>query len=156
MPATSASAAQGRSGRSFALRFSQSAFEDLSSPPARVGVSRCLFQRRQASFDVFQSPSTWDPTRCLQPGRVDAGALACTISFSTVVTAALEACCSRAIDCENARRLAARYAASNFGSFIQRRSVLAETFTAPAASSMFRCVRSAAIASSFFRPNFAP
>jgi hypothetical protein len=38
--------------------------------------------------------------------------------FSSVETAAPEACCSVAIDCENAARRAARYAASNSGCFL--------------------------------------
>jgi hypothetical protein len=48
--------------------------------------------------------------------------------FSSVDTAAPDACCSRATDWENAARRAFRYAASNSGSFTQRKSVLGAVF----------------------------
>lgn len=41
--------------------------------------------------------------------RLAAGAPGSTMIFSSTVTAALAACCSRAIDCPNAARRAARY-----------------------------------------------
>jgi hypothetical protein len=39
---------------------------------------------------------------------VDAGVFESTMTFSSVVTAALDACWSRAIDCPNAARFASR------------------------------------------------
>src|SRR6266852_1280995 len=78
------------------------------------------------------------------------------MTFNSVETAALEACCIRAIDCPNAARRASRYAVRNSGSFIQRSSVLVPIPAVRAASSTLRWVSSAAIASSILRPNFTP
>jgi hypothetical protein len=57
--------------------------------------------------------------------------------FNTVVTAAPEASCSRAIDWQDAVRRASRYAASNSGSLVHRRSVFELIPTARAAASTF-------------------
>src|SRR5271167_2298462 len=70
--------------------------------------------------------------------RADAGPLWSTRTFSTADTAALDACCSRAVHCPNAARRAFRQASANSGAFIQRSKVLTDTPTALAASSRFR------------------
>ena len=88
--------------------------------------------------------------------RVPAGAFVSNMIFNRVVTAAPAPSCSRASDCQNAVRRASRYAASNSGSLVQRRSVLALIRIARAASSTFLCESSAAIACSFLWSNFAP
>src|SRR6202171_5770982 len=88
--------------------------------------------------------------------RVDAGVFASSINFIRIVATAEEPCWSRAVVCPNAARRAARKAASNPGSFIQRSSVLGPIPAVRAASSTLRCESSAAIASSILRPNFTP
>src|ERR1022692_1751598 len=88
--------------------------------------------------------------------RVDAGVFASSINFIRIVAAAEEPCWSRAVVCPNAARRAARKAASNSGSFIQRSSVLVPIPAERAASSTLRWESSAAIASSILRPNFTP
>src|ERR1700682_485625 len=88
--------------------------------------------------------------------RVDAGVFASSINFIRIVATAEEPCWSRAVVCPNAARRAARKAASNSGSFIQRSSVLVPIPAERAASSTLRWESSAAIASSILRPNFTP
>src|SRR5450432_2870289 len=88
--------------------------------------------------------------------RVDAGVFWSSMILSKVVAAAVEPCCKRAMDCENAARRASRYAVWNSGSFNHRRRVVGSMPMDFAASSILRWVSSAAIASSCLRLYFAP
>ena len=64
---------------------------------------------------------------------MEAGVSESSMTLPRVDTAAPQRWCRHAIDCPKVARLAARYSASNSGSFIQRRRVLYPTAQARAA-----------------------
>src|ERR1700687_1343048 len=68
--------------------------------------SRSLILPSKSSTSV--AFAAWSNTESAARNRVEAGAFWSTIIFSRVETAALEACCKRAIDCPNASRRAWR------------------------------------------------
>jgi hypothetical protein len=95
---------------------------------------------RASMSSISIALAAWLKTLSAARRRQDGGELASTMIFSSVDEAALVACWSRAMDCPYASRRACRYAASNSGSFIHRRSVLGTIPIDFAASSTLRWV----------------
>ena len=117
---------------------------------------RSSSERRASRFSVSIALVVWFKMLSAARTFVAAGVLGSTMTFPNVETAAVDIWWSRPIDCEYAAHFASRKEAWNSGTCSQRKRVFGAMPTARAASSVFRCTSKAAMASSFFLPNFAP
>jgi hypothetical protein len=101
------------------LEYDQSGYDILLECfESSIQIHRTCFDNSAACSNAATRTSTssisiacfaWSSTLSAARTRTDGGVLVSTMSLRSVETAALVACCSRAVDCENAARRALRY-----------------------------------------------